>query len=87
MHTIHLVENKNVDEEDESRSETSTPRSAETEISFEENHDDYYNITSFDKKSPSAIMLEDLVEFVLTGKKTKAKLEEQFNVNIKLIYF
>ena len=87
MHTIDLVENKNVDEEDESRSETSTPRSVETEVLFEENHDDYYNITSFDKKSPTAIMLEDLVEFVLTGQTTKAKLEEQFNVNIKLIYF
>ena len=48
----------------------------------EDKQEDYYNITSFDKKSPTAIMLDDLVEFVLTQKTTRTKLEEQFNVDI-----
>ena len=42
--------------------------------------DDYYNITHVSKKSPTAIMLEDLKEFVFSGKPPAKVLETQFLV-------
>ena len=42
--------------------------------------DEYYNFTQLDKRSATAIMLEDLADFVLMGKTTSQRLEEQFDV-------
>ena len=40
----------------------------------------YYNTSSFDKKSSTAIMLEDLADIVSFGKELEYTLEKQFNV-------
>ena len=48
----------------------------------EDRADEYYNIMSVDKKSSTAIMLENLTDFLLAGKSATQRLEEQFKVSI-----
>lgn len=45
--------------------------------------EEYYNISSFDKKSPTVIMLENLTDFVLAGKTTHDVMESEFKVNVE----
>ena len=52
------------------------------ETMSEDRADEYYNIMSVDKKSSTAIMLENLAEFLLAGKSATQRLEEQFKVSL-----
>ena len=58
-------------------------KSAE-DMTSEDRTDEYYNIMSVDKKSSTAIMLENLTDFLLAGKSATQRLEEQFNVSIAI---
>ena len=51
------------------------------ETMSEDRADEYYNIMSVDKKSSTAIMLENLADFLLAGKSATQRLEEQFKVS------
>ena len=55
-------------------------KSAE-DMTSEDRTDEYYNIMSVDRKSSTAIMLENLTHFLLAGKSATQRLEEQFNVS------
>ena len=65
----------------ENNESQSNQRSSEINDMCNDTDKAYYNITSMEKRSPTAIMLKDLVELVLTGRSMKQKLEEQFDVN------
>ena len=52
------------------------------ETMSEDRADEYYNIMSVDRKSSTAIMLENLTDFLLAGKSATQRLEEQFKVSI-----
>ena len=71
----------------ESNSEDKEPhngiqnKSEKEDLTPEDRADEYYNIMSVDKKSSTAIMLENLADFLLAGKSATQRLEEQFNVS------